>query len=170
MRGSADGCLQFGRTRDGVTGYVDSDFAGDLDKRRSLTGYIFTVSGCAIRWKATLQHIVALSTIEAEYMAITEACKEAIWLKGLFSELSEELQVSTVFCDSQSAIFLTKDQMFHERTKHIDVRYHFVRDVIARGDIVVSKVSTHDNPADMMTKPLPIAKFEHCLDLVGIGC
>ncbi|KAG8481214.1 hypothetical protein CXB51_025952 [Gossypium anomalum] len=111
-----------------------------------------------------------LSTTEAEYMAITEACKEAIWLKGLFSELNEDLQISTVFCDSQSAIFLTKDQMFHERTKHIDVRYHFVRDIIARGDIVVSKISTHENPADMMTKSLPITKFEHCLDLVGVHC
>jgi hypothetical protein len=117
-----------------------------------------------------LQTTVALSTTEAEYMAITEACKEAIWLKGLFGELSEDLQITTVFSDSQSAIFLTKDQMFHERTKHIDVRYHFVREIIARGDIVVSKISTHDNPADMMTKSLPITKFEHCLDLVGIRC
>ncbi|KAG8485343.1 hypothetical protein CXB51_021504 [Gossypium anomalum] len=156
----------FGRTEDGVIGYVDADFAGDLDRRRSLTGYVFTIGGCAISWKATLQTTVALSTTEAEYMAITEACKEAIWLKGLFSELNEDLQISTVFCDSQSAIFLTKDQMFHERTKHIDVRYHFVRDIIARGDIVVSKISTHENPADMMTKSLPITKFEHCLDLV----
>ncbi|KAG8499473.1 hypothetical protein CXB51_005963 [Gossypium anomalum] len=113
---------------------------------------------------------VALSTTEAEYMAITEACKEAIWLKGLFSELNEDLQINTVFCDSQSAIFLTKDQMFHERTKHIDVRYHFVRDIIARGHIVVSKISTHENPADMMTKSLLITKFEHCLDLVGVHC
>ncbi|KAG8481491.1 hypothetical protein CXB51_026341 [Gossypium anomalum] len=140
LRGTTDVCLQFGRTEDGVIGYVDADFAGDLDRRRSLT---------------------------AEYMAITEACKEAIWLKGLFSELNKDLQISTVFCDSQSAIFLTKDQMFHERTKHIDVRYHFVRDIIARGDIVVSKTSTHENPADMMTKSLPITKFEHCLDLVN---
>ncbi|KAG8481449.1 hypothetical protein CXB51_026307 [Gossypium anomalum] len=116
--------------------YVDADFAGDLDRRRSLTGYVFTIEGCAISWKATLQTTVALSTTEAEYMAITEACKEAIWLKGLFSELNEDLQINTVFCDSQSAIFLTKDQMFHERTKHIDVRYHFVRDIIASGDIV----------------------------------
>ncbi|KAG8472156.1 hypothetical protein CXB51_036420 [Gossypium anomalum] len=160
----------FGRTEDGVIGYVDADFAGDLDRRRSLTGYVFTIGGCAISWKATLQTTVALSTTEAEYMAITEACKEAIWLKGLFSELNEDLQISTVFCDSQSAIFLTKDQMFHERTKHIDVRYHFVRDIIARGDIVVSKISTHENPADMMTKSLPITKFEHCLDLVGVHC
>ncbi|KAG8474748.1 hypothetical protein CXB51_031715 [Gossypium anomalum] len=110
------------------------------DRRRSLTGYVFTIGGCAISWKATLQTTFALSTTEAEYMAITEACKEAIWLKGLFSELNEDLQISTVFCDSQSAIFLTKDQMFHGRTKHIDVRYHFVRDIIARGDIVVSKI------------------------------
>ncbi|KAG8498690.1 hypothetical protein CXB51_005073 [Gossypium anomalum] len=132
--------IPFGRTEDGVIGYVDADFAGDLDRRRSLTGYVFTIGGCAISWKATLQTTVALSTTEAEYMAITEACKEAIWLKGLFSELNEDLQISTVFCDSQSAIFLTKDQMFHERTKHIDVRYHFVRDIIARGDIVVSKI------------------------------
>ncbi|KAG8491178.1 hypothetical protein CXB51_014420 [Gossypium anomalum] len=126
LRGTTDVCLQFGRTRDGVIGYVDADFAGDLDRRRSLTGYVFTIRGCAISWKATLQTTVALSTTEAEYMAITKACKEAIWLKGLFSELNEDLQISTVFCDSQSAIFLTKDQMFHERTKHIDVRYHFV--------------------------------------------
>ncbi|KAG8492178.1 hypothetical protein CXB51_009620 [Gossypium anomalum] len=158
----------FGRTKDGVIGYVDADFAGDLDRRRSFTGYVFTIGGCAISWKATLQTTVALSTTEAEYMAITEACKEAIWLKGLFSELNEDLQISTVFCDSQSAIFLTKDQMFHERTKHIDVRYHFVRDIIARGDIVVSKISTHENPADMMTKSLLVTKFEHCLDLFWI--
>ncbi|KAG8480261.1 hypothetical protein CXB51_024850 [Gossypium anomalum] len=170
LRGTTDVCLQFGRTEDGVIGYVDADFTGDLDRRRSLTGYVFTIGGCAISWKATLQTTVALSTTEAEYMAITEACKEAIWLKGLFSELNEDLQISTVFCDSQSAIFLTKDQMFHERTKHIDVRYHFVRDIIARGDIVVSKISTHENPADMMTKSLPITKFEHCLDLVGVHC
>ncbi|KAG8496510.1 hypothetical protein CXB51_008987 [Gossypium anomalum] len=119
LRGTTDVCLQFGRNEDRVIGYVDADFAGDLDRIRSLTGYVFTIGGCAISWKTTLQTTVALSTTEAEYMVITEACKEAIWLKGLFSELNEDLQISTVFCDSQSAIFLTKDQMFHERTKHI---------------------------------------------------
>ncbi|KAF3682943.1 hypothetical protein FXO37_02086 [Capsicum annuum] len=111
------------------------------------------------------QTTVPLSTTEAEYIAITEAFKEAIWLKGLFAELRKDLQITTIFCDSQSAIFLTKDQMFHERTKHIDIRYYFVREIIGRGDIVVSKISTHDNPTDMMTKTLPSAKFEHCLDL-----
>ncbi|PHT28134.1 hypothetical protein CQW23_32274 [Capsicum baccatum] len=108
---------------------------------------------------------VALSTTEAEYIAITEAFKEAIWLKGLFGELRKVLQITTIFCDSLSAIFLTKDQLFHERTKHINIRYHFVREIIGRGDIVVKKISTHDNPTDMMTKTLPSAMFEHCLDL-----
>ncbi|KAG8474731.1 hypothetical protein CXB51_031459 [Gossypium anomalum] len=78
LRGTTDVYLQFGRTRDGVIGYVDADFAGDLDRRRSLTGYVFTIGGCAISWKATLQTTVTLFTTEAEYMAITEACKEAI--------------------------------------------------------------------------------------------
>ncbi|KAG8489132.1 hypothetical protein CXB51_017197 [Gossypium anomalum] len=95
--GTTDVCLQFGRTEDGVIGYVDADFTRDLDRRRSLTGYVFTIGGCAIGWKATLQTTVALSTTEAVYMAITENCKEAIWLKGLFSELNEDLQINTVF-------------------------------------------------------------------------
>jgi hypothetical protein len=76
--------------------------------------------------------------------------------------------VDSVFCDNQSAIFLAKDQMFHERTKHIDVRYHFIREVIAKGDFKVRKVSTHDNPADMMTKVLPTTKFNLFTNLVGI--
>ena len=75
-----------------------------------------------------------------------------------------------MFCDSHSAIFLTKEQMFHEKMKHIDVRYHFVHEIFARGDIVVSKVETQDNPIDMMTKSLPIAKFMHCSNLVRLGC
>ncbi|PHT35729.1 hypothetical protein CQW23_23429 [Capsicum baccatum] len=70
----------------------------------------------------------------------------------------------------QSVIFLMKDQMFHERTKHIDVRYHFMREIISHGDIVVRKISTHDNPADMMTKTIPSVKFEHFLDLVSVNC
>ena len=106
---------------------MDSDFAADLDKRRSLTGYVFTVSGCAVNWNATLQGVVAQSTTEAEYMAIDEACKESVWLKGLFADLCGDDTCINLFYDSQSAIYLTKDQMFHVRTKHIDVKYHYVR-------------------------------------------
>ncbi|PHT74695.1 putative ATP-dependent RNA helicase DHX37 [Capsicum annuum] len=90
---------------DRVIGYVDSDFARNHDKRRSLTGYVFIIDGCAICWKATLQTTVALSTTETEYVAITEAFQEAIWLKDLFGELRKDLQITTVFCDNQSVIF-----------------------------------------------------------------
>ncbi|WVZ79655.1 hypothetical protein U9M48_027210 [Paspalum notatum var. saurae] len=169
LRGTSSACLQFGKSRDGLVVYIDSDHAGDLDKRRSLTGYVFTIGGCAVCWKACLQATVALSTTEAEYMAIFEACKEAIWLKGLYSELcGVSCSCVTIHCDSQSDIYLTKDQMFHERTKHIDVRYHFIRGVIAEGGIKVRKISTHDNPADIMTKHVPTSKFELCSSLVGI--
>lgn len=160
--------LCFGKNDDGVFGFVDSDYAKDIDNRRSISGYVFTLGGCAISWKAQLQSTVALSTTEAEYMAVTEGLKEAIWLKGLFGELDESRNVTTVFCDNQSAIFLAKDQMFHDRTKHIDVRYHFVREVIARGDFKVSKIHTNDNPVDVFTKCLPVAKFSLCLNLVGL--
>ena len=78
MRGSSSICLRFGKTRDGVLGYVDSDYAGDLDKRRSLIGYVFTIGGYAISWKATLQSTVTLSTTETEYMVVTKACKKAL--------------------------------------------------------------------------------------------
>jgi len=125
-----------------VIGYVDSDYAGDLDKRRSLTGFVFTFSECAISWKATSQSTVALPTTEAEYMVAAEAVKEAIWLRGLVSDLGLQQDETVVFCDSQSAIHLTKNQMYHERTKHIDVRYHFLWEAVTQGDITVKKIGT----------------------------
>jgi hypothetical protein len=168
LRGTFKACLKFGRTRKGLVGYVDSDYAGDLDKRRSLIGYVFTVGDCDVSWRATLQPVVAQSTTEAEYMAIAEACKESAWLKGLYVELCGDDSCVNLFCDNQSAIYLTKDQMFHEKTKHIDVKYHYVRDEVAQGKLKVCKISTHENHADMMTKPVPVAKFELCSSLVGI--
>ena len=115
-----------------------------------------------------MQPVVALSTTEAEFMAIAEATKELVWLKGLYSELCGVDTCINLFCNSQSAIYLTKDQMFHERTKHIDIKYYFVRDVIAQEKLKVCKINTHDNPADMMIKPVPVAKFELCSSLIGI--
>jgi hypothetical protein len=168
LRGTADHFLQFGRTTKGLIRYVDSDYADDLDKRRSLAGYVFTVGSCAMSWKAVLQPVVALSTTEAEYMAIAEACKELIWLKGFYAELCGVDSCINPFSDSQSAIYLTKDQMFHDRTKHIEIKYHYVRDEIEKGKLKVCKISTQNNPAEMLTKPVPVAKFELCSGLVGI--
>uniref|UniRef100_A0A2N9GG47 CCHC-type domain-containing protein n=1 Tax=Fagus sylvatica TaxID=28930 RepID=A0A2N9GG47_FAGSY len=152
-----------------VVGYVDADYAGEVDDRRSTTGYVFTLSGGPICWKSTLQSIVAMSTIEAEYMAVAKAAKEALWLKGLVKELGLNQGGVQMHCDSQSAIYLAKNQVYHARTKHIDVRFHKIRELIVTGDIVLEKVHTLENAADMLTKPVTTTKFKHYLDLVNVS-
>ncbi|XP_042983134.1 secreted RxLR effector protein 161-like [Carya illinoinensis] len=151
-----------------LEGFVDADYAGSVDTRKSLTGYVFTAFGGAISWKSNLQSVVALSTTEVEYIALTEAIKEAIWLNGISHELGIFKGNITIHCDNQSSIHLAKNQVFHERSKHIDVRLHFVRDVIESREVRVEKIPKEENPSDMMTKSLPLAKFKHCLNLINM--
>ncbi|KAL0319279.1 UNVERIFIED_CONTAM: Retrovirus-related Pol polyprotein from transposon TNT 1-94 [Sesamum angustifolium] len=129
-------------------GYVDSNYANDRDSRRSTTSYVFTLCGACISWKSQLQNIVALSTTEAEYIATTEAFKEAIWLKGILTEIGFLNKKVTIFSDSQSSIQLCKNPVFHDRTKHIDVRYHFIRDIVGKEIINLEKINSDNNPAD----------------------
>lgn len=148
VKGTAGKGLVFDRaktTTGNVVGFVDSDYAEDLDRRRSISGYIFTLCGGAISWKASLQSIASLSTTEAEYVAATEGVKEATWLRGLVTELGVPQDATVVFSDSQSAIHLTTNDAYHSKTKHISVKYHYVRDTIAAGEITVKKVHTSEN-------------------------
>ncbi|KAK9054827.1 hypothetical protein SSX86_025906 [Deinandra increscens subsp. villosa] len=138
-----------------VFGYVDSDYAKDLDRGRSITGYCFKVLNNLVSWKATLQGVVALSSTESEYIALTEAIKEAIWLKGFVSELGFNVKCSEVYCDSQGAVQLSKNSVFYDKTKHISVKLHFIRDVIDSKEVAVLQIRTEDNAADMCTKALP---------------
>ena len=101
-------------------------------------------------------------------MAATEAVKEAIWLKGLLGDLGVIQENIAVFCDNQSAIFLAKNQTYHARTKHIDVKYHYVREIIESGVVLLRKIDTKDNPSDMLTKVVSGVKFQHCLKLIQI--
>jgi len=105
-----------------------------------------------VSWLCTLQSTVALSTTEAEHMALTQAVKKTIWLQGLMDDLGIEQDFLRVHCDSMSAIYLAKNQVYHARTKHIDVKCHFVPDVLEGEDIEVKKIYTKDNPANMLTK------------------
>ena len=152
-----------------LIGYCDSDYCGDLDKRRSLTGYSFILFGNVISWKASLQSMVALSTTEVEFMALTEATKEALWLQGLIGEFGVKQDSVIILSDSQSVIHLTKNQGYHERTKHIDVRLHFIREVVGSKRVLIEKVHTDDNAADFVTKPVTATKFERCMNLVGLA-
>ncbi|KAL0349996.1 UNVERIFIED_CONTAM: Retrovirus-related Pol polyprotein from transposon TNT 1-94 [Sesamum radiatum] len=149
-----------------VVGYVNSDYVGDLDDERSITGYICTLGGRPIYWKSTVQSIVALSTTEAEHMVVAEAAKEALWLNGLPKEFGVVQGGVQLHYDSQTAIYLAKNEVYHARTKHIYVRYHKIRELIASGEIILQKVHTSDNEVNMLTKPLTVDKFNHCLDLL----
>ncbi|KAH9706497.1 hypothetical protein KPL70_012225 [Citrus sinensis] len=159
IRGTSDVALCYGGSEFTVRGYVDSDFAGDLDKRKSTTGYVFTLAGAAVSWVSKLQTVVALSTTEAEYMAATQACKEAIWIQRLLEELGHKQQKIPVFCDSQSALHIARNPAFHSRTKHIGVQYHFVREVVEDGSVDLQKIHTKENLADVLTKPINTDKF-----------
>lgn len=152
-----------------LDGYCDADYAGDVDSRRSTTGYVFNFGGGVISWSSRLQPTVAASTTEAEYMAAASAVREALWLRKLMPDLGIPLSTIKINCDSQSALALLKDPVTSQRSKHIDVLYHFARERVARKEVVFSYIKTADNVADIMTKALPEAKFKFCKEGMGIG-
>ena len=168
IKGSLNVALCYGGSEVLIRGFVDSDYAGDLDKNKSTTGYVFTIAGGAVSWVSKLQSVVATSTTEAEYVAATQASKEAIWLKMLLEELGHKQEYVTLFCDSQSALHLARNPAFHSRTKHIRVQYHFVREKVEEGTIDVQKIHTNDNIADFMTKTIIADKFVWCRSSCGL--
>lgn len=124
----------FKMNKKGITlkGFTDSDFDGDRDNRKSTSAYYFTLYDTAISWKSQLQKVVALSSTEPEYIAASNAIKEGIWLSRLLNELGFVDENATLYSDNQSAIHLSKNSIFHDRTKHINIKYHFIRDIISK--------------------------------------
>ena len=123
----------------------------------------------AVTWSSKKQPIVALSSTEAEYVAQTHAAKELIWLCTILSELNSTFEEPTTLnCDNQGAIALAKDNKFHARTKHIDIRYHYIREAVENSDINMQYIPTNENIADIFTKPLAKAKFEHFTEKLGL--
>ena len=115
--------------------YVDSDYVGDLDKRWSTTRYVFRLSHTPVSWHSTLQSTVALSTTEAEYMVMMKAMNETVWLQGLLDDLGTDHDLLKINCDSMSAIYLAKNQLYHAKKKHINVSFHFIWKILDEGDI-----------------------------------
>ena len=160
LKGTTDAQLTFGLTTLAeVEGYTDSDYAGNTDNRKSTSGYIFTYGGGAISWRSKLQECTALSTTEAEYIA----AKEAIWLHQLSVDFGTANRIDqpapTIYCDSQSTIHLINNPVYHAKTKHIEVRYHHIRELVTEKKLEVRKIDTEVNIADCLTKPLPDQRF-----------
>lgn len=168
LKGTTDLALCYGGSDICLQGFVDSDLAGDIDSRKSTTGYVFTLGSAAVSWVSRLQRIVTISTTEAEYVAATEACKEMVWLRSFMKELGKEQDKCRLFSDSQSAIHLAKNVAFHSRTKHIDIKYHFIRSLLEEGQFTLEKIHTSENPADMFTKVVTVGKLKACSASVGL--
>lgn len=147
----------------------DADWAGDKDTRRSTTGYLFILAGGAVSWRSKLQPTVALSSTEAEYRAITEAGQELIWLRTMLKKLGYEDSNPTVLqSDNMGAIHLTNKTIFHARTKHIEIHYHWIREVVKAGKLTVQHCPTHLMTADLLTKSLGTAQFTQLRKLLGL--
>jgi hypothetical protein len=157
-----------GRSQKLVEGFCDSDYANQRD-RHSIAGFAYHFGQGAISWSSKKQQVIALSTVEAEYIAQAHAAKEALWLRSFVSEIrNEPARAITINSDNQGAIALAKDNKFHARTKHIDVRYHFIREAVEDGKVSVVYIPTDDNLADIFTKPLAKTKFRRFVELLGL--
>ena len=167
LKGTATEGITFGKTDDEIIAYSDSDYAGDLDTRRSTAAYLFTLYGGAISWKSKLQQTVAVSTMEAEYMAAGAAVKEALALKKMLGDFNINSGVISIFGDSQSALAVLKNPISSARAKHIDVIHHFAREQVERGEVEFKYISTTEMAADCLTKAVLQAKLEFCKGKMG---
>ena len=170
LRSTVHWQLTYQGALDDLTGYTDSDWAGDQATRRSTAGYVFHMGSAAISWQSKRQATVALSTCEAEYMGETQATKEAIWLNTFLAQIKRDKPSKPVviYGDNQGAIALAKNPQFHGRTKHIDIAHHFVREKVADRSVDLRYVPTDRQVADGLTKALPRDKFEAFRKLLGL--
>ncbi|CAM8999307.1 unnamed protein product [Rhodiola kirilowii] len=152
-----------------LVGYSDSDMAGDVDDRKSTTGVAFFMGSSLISWMSQKQKVVALSSCEAEYIAAATAACQGVWLERLLGDLLSRSTSKVVLnIDNKSAISLCKNPVHHDRSKHIDTRFHFIRECVEEGKIVVKHVSTNDQLADILTKPLGRLKFLEMKGRIGM--
>ena len=160
--------LTYGGNPKTLIGYADAN--GNMaEDRHAVSGYAFLANGGAVSWNTKRQNVISLSTTESEYIAATQAAKEALWLHSLIGQLFEPLtEPTTLFSDNQSAIALSKDHQYHAWTKHIDVRFHFIQWIVEEGKIHLIYCPTADMVADTLTKALPSPKVKHFASELGL--
>ncbi|KAL5802513.1 hypothetical protein ACOSQ4_030818 [Xanthoceras sorbifolium] len=143
-----------------LVGYTDSDWAGDVKDRKSTSGFVFHMGSGAISWSSKKHQVVALSTTEAEYMAAASTACQAVWLWRLCDELKQKQQFPTkIYCDNKSAISPIKNPVFHGRSKHIDIKFHYIRDLVKENEIAMEFCKSEEQIADILTKPLKAETF-----------
>ena len=151
-------------------GYSDADWASDRIDRKSISGYVFILGGGAIAWSSKKQQTVALSSTEAEYMALTRASQHAVWLRKFFSAAGfPQNGPSQILLDNRSALDLAYNPEFHDRSKHIDMRHHWIRDILAADLVTLEWIPTSEMVADTLTKSLPRPLFQKFAESMGMA-
>ena len=150
--------------------YTDSDYAGDVDDRKSTSGYVFLLSEGAVAWSSKKQPVVTLSTTEAEFVATASCACQGVWMRRVLEKLGHSQgKCTTVLCDNNSTIKLSKNPVMHGRSKHIDVRFHFLRDLTREGVVELKHCGTQEQVANIMTKPLKLDVFLKLRELLGVS-
>ena len=171
LRRTKDMILTYGGGDLRLDGFTDSDFQSDVDDRKSISGFIFLCNGGAVSWKSSKQDTTADSSTEAEYIAASNAAKEAVWMRKFVTELGVvptiELPVP-LYCDNNGAIAQAKEPRSHQKSKHIGRRFHIIREIIGRGDVTVHKIASADNVADPLTKAMTQRQLDHHLEKMGL--
>ncbi|KAL0340068.1 UNVERIFIED_CONTAM: Retrovirus-related Pol polyprotein from transposon RE1 [Sesamum radiatum] len=170
LRGTKDFGIWYKSTNDAkLVGYTDSDWAGSVDDMKSTSGYTFSLGSGIFSWASKKQATVAQSSAEAEYIAAAATSNQAIWLRRILEDIGEKQEEpTTIYCDNKSAIAITKNPVQHSRTKHIDIKYHSLREATTRGEIELKYCSTEEQLADIFTKALPRNKFEELRMKIGV--
>ncbi|GJZ41061.1 ribonuclease H-like domain-containing protein [Tanacetum coccineum] len=144
-----------------LVGYTDADWVGCPSTRRSTSGYCVFLGDNLLSWFAKRQHTISRSSAEAEYQGVANVVAETAWLRNLLRELHSPLLTATlVYCDNVSAVYMSANLVQHQRTKHIEINIHFVRDMVKAGHVRVLHVPSHFQYVDIFTKGLPSALFE----------
>jgi hypothetical protein len=169
LAGTAEDGVTFGGSKETLVDYCDANYAGDVDTRRSATGYVFLMYKGAVSWSSRLQPTVAASTVEAEYLSAAQAVKEALWFRKLWGDLGLDMGTVQIYCDNQGAIRHVKHPIALQRSKHIDVIHHFARERVARMEVGFAYCRTEDMKADILTKALAPGKFKKCKSEIGIA-
>ncbi|KAL0292377.1 UNVERIFIED_CONTAM: Retrovirus-related Pol polyprotein from transposon RE2 [Sesamum radiatum] len=153
-----------------LEGFSDASFQSDDDDAKSQSGFVFKLNGGVVAWKSSKQDITTDSTKETEYIAASEAAKEAVWIKNCIQELGVLPSIAepvVILCDNNGAIAQAKEPRSHHRSKHILRRYHLLREMVGRGDVLMDRVSSAENTADPLTKP--VSQIAHAQHLGKMG-
>jgi hypothetical protein len=152
-----------------LQGYTDSDWAGSASDRKSTSGVCFSLGSAMISWASRKQKSVTLNTAEAEYIAACDACTEAVWLHKLVSGLFDQALDSTmIYCDNQSCVKLSENLVFHDKSKHIEIKYYYICDKVQKGEVKLQYISIDEKITDILTKPLSKGKFVYFRDKLGL--